>query len=62
MVVGVLAANRPARAFYESVGGALLGERDVNDSGVLLNEVVFVWDDLTCLLTGPSDDPVRAPE
>jgi hypothetical protein len=33
MLVGVLAANEPARAFYERVGGVLLGERDVDDSG-----------------------------
>ena len=50
LLVGVLAANQPARAFYERAGGVLLGGREVDDSGELLDEVVYVWDDLTSLL------------
>ena len=53
LVVGVLAANQPARSFYERVGGQLLGERKFDDSGVLLDEVVYVWEDLDSLLTRP---------
>ena len=52
LLVGVLAVNEPARVFYERVGGVLLGEREFDDSGVLLDEVVYVWDDLACLLDG----------
>ena len=52
MLVGVLAVNEPARKFYERVGGVLLGNRDFDDSGVLLDEVVYVWDDLPSLLLG----------
>ena len=51
MLVAVLAVNEPARMFYESVGGVLLGERDFYDSGVRLDEVVYVWEDVTCLLS-----------
>ena len=51
MLVAVLAVNEPARRFYESVGGVLLGERDFFDSGVRLDEVVYVWEDVTCLLS-----------
>lgn len=32
------------------VRGLLLGERDFTVSGVLLDEVVYVWDDLADLL------------
>lgn len=57
LLVGVLAANEPARRFYESVGGVLLGERSFDDSGVLLDEVVYVWEDLpSMLLGGPTAD------
>lgn len=51
MLVAVLAVNEPARLFYESVGGVLLGKRDFYDSGVRLDEVVYVWEDVTCLLS-----------
>jgi GNAT superfamily N-acetyltransferase len=51
LLVGVLAVNYPARAFYESVGGVLLGGRASEDSGVLLDEVVYVWEDVSQRLT-----------
>ena len=60
MLVGVLAVNESARAFYENVGGVLLGKRDFNDSGILLDEVVYVWENLTRMLEGRPDDPVNA--
>lgn len=50
MLVAVLAVNEPARQFYERLGGVLLGERDFFDSGVRLDEVVYVWEDATDLL------------
>ena len=51
LLVGVLAANGPARRFYETVGGRLLGYRPIEDEGVVLEEAVYVWDDV-----GPSAD------
>lgn len=49
LAIGVLTVNTPARTFYERIGGTLLGERTFDDSGVLLDEVVYVWDDAACL-------------
>ena len=43
MVVGVLTVNAPARAFYERVGGDVLGHRTSADDGVELSETVYVW-------------------
>ena len=34
---------RRARAFYEHVGGAVLGHRTHEDDGVELDETVYVW-------------------
>jgi ribosomal protein S18 acetylase RimI-like enzyme len=45
MLIGVLANNDPARRFYEAIGGRVLGQRLFDDDGVLLDEVVYVWDD-----------------
>jgi ribosomal protein S18 acetylase RimI-like enzyme len=45
LLVGVLAANAPARRFYEAAGGRLLGQRIFDDEGVLLDEAVYVWDE-----------------
>ena len=45
LLVGVLAANAPARRFYEAAGGRWLGERVFEDEGVLLDEAVYVWDE-----------------
>lgn len=47
--IGVLAVNARARAFYEGIGGTLLGQRHFDDHGVLLDEVVYIWDDAACL-------------
>jgi ribosomal protein S18 acetylase RimI-like enzyme len=55
LIIGVLAANAPARAFYERMGGKLLGERDFDDEGVQLAETVYVWDDLRTLLSSATD-------
>ena len=46
LVAGVLAANAPARRFYEAAGGRWLGERVFEDEGVALDEAVYVWDEL----------------
>lgn len=45
LLVGVLAANAPARRFYEAAGGRLLGQRVFEDEGVPFDEAVYLWDD-----------------
>ena len=42
--IGVLAANVPARRFYEAMGGQLGEKRDFDEEGEMLPEVVYVWD------------------
>jgi len=44
LVIGVLTVNAPARAFYERVGGRVLGPRTYDDDGVELSETVYVWE------------------
>lgn len=44
LVIGVLSVNAPARAFYERVGGHVLGQRTYDDEGVELAETVYVWE------------------
>src|SRR5258706_13290124 len=41
--IGCLAANAPARRFYESLGGRVVGERLFDEAGGLLPEVVYGW-------------------
>jgi GNAT superfamily N-acetyltransferase len=54
MLVWVFEANRPARRFYETLGGVLLPERQYWDrAGVSLAEVSYGWAD-TGSLTAPS--------
>jgi ribosomal protein S18 acetylase RimI-like enzyme len=43
MEIAVLKANLPARRFYESMGGALAGERAFDEGGEMLPEVVYRW-------------------
>ena len=52
MIVWVLAANWPARRFYEALGGAYLREQQINIGGTLLPEVAYGWSDLNCLTHG----------
>jgi RimJ/RimL family protein N-acetyltransferase len=49
LLIGCLAANAPARRFYEALGGRLVGERDFDEGGVMLPEVVYGWPDLGAL-------------
>jgi len=49
LMLSVLAAN-PARAFYERLGGRLLGERQVEIwENTIASEVVYGWDDIARL-------------
>ena len=45
----VLAENRAARAFYERLGGNLVGDRSELADQVVLTEVAYGWPELGCL-------------
>jgi len=45
----VLTANTPARRFYESLGGRVIGEREFDEEGFLLPEVVYGWAEISDL-------------
>ncbi|MFN8443444.1 MAG: GNAT family N-acetyltransferase [Caldilineaceae bacterium] len=51
--IATLAANAPARRFYEAIGGTVVGEREFDEEGVLLPEVVYGWPDIEVFLTEP---------
>jgi RimJ/RimL family protein N-acetyltransferase len=50
--IACLAANTPARRFYERIGGRVIAERLFEDNGFLLPEVVYGWDDLRLVAAG----------
>lgn len=52
LVIGCLASNTSARRFYEALGGRVVAERDFEQDGVLLPEVVYGWEDLLLLNKG----------
>lgn len=45
----VLRQNRPARRFYERLGGLLIGEKEEAQAGTILTEVAYGWADLSAL-------------
>ena len=53
LLVGVLTANLPARAFYEAMGGREVAQRSADEEGYPLPETVYAWDDIAAL-GGPS--------
>jgi ribosomal protein S18 acetylase RimI-like enzyme len=48
--IGVLAANAPARGFYEALGGRVVGEYDIDEYGFTLRGMVYGWPDARTLL------------
>lgn len=50
--IGVLAANKPARRFYEAIGGQVIAEREFDEEGILLPEAVYEWSDIQRLVKG----------
>jgi ribosomal protein S18 acetylase RimI-like enzyme len=50
LVIGCLAANAPARCFYEAMGGVIVGERTCDDGP----EVVYGWEHTGELRERPS--------
>ena len=47
--IGVLSANRPARAFYEAMGGIEKGQGAVDEEGYSLALTIYAWADITDL-------------
>jgi ribosomal protein S18 acetylase RimI-like enzyme len=50
--IGCLAANTPARRFYEALGGQVVGTREFDQDGFMLPEVVYGWADTSSFSTG----------
>jgi GNAT superfamily N-acetyltransferase len=50
LTVGCLAANLPARGFYEALGAHLIGERVYEQSAFSAAELVYGWRDLAALI------------
>ena len=56
MILWVLKDNLKARAFYEAMGGVLIGEKMITIGGAELLEVAYGWPDLTQWLS-PKEQP-----
>jgi GNAT superfamily N-acetyltransferase len=52
--VGVLAANLPAREFYEARGGREIGQRMFDEEGYLLPMTIYAWSDIRDLVGEPA--------
>lgn len=50
LLVGALAANAPARSFYEVMGGVPVGERSFDEEGYQLPEVVYGWSNISAIV------------
>ena len=57
--IGCLAANTPARGFYEAIGGRLISERLFDEDGVMLPEVVYEWADIQALVATKQPEPAE---
>jgi ribosomal protein S18 acetylase RimI-like enzyme len=55
VMLWTLAANAPARAFYERLGGEPAGQREERFAGALLDEVGYGWPRIETLLEACSD-------
>jgi ribosomal protein S18 acetylase RimI-like enzyme len=55
--IGCLAANTPARGFYEAIGGRLVCERMFDEDGIMLPEVVYEWADIQALVAKGQPEP-----
>jgi ribosomal protein S18 acetylase RimI-like enzyme len=49
LIIWVLAANAPARAFHEALGGRYLREQQIEIGGAALFEVAYGWPDAAAL-------------
>ena len=50
MLLWVLEANVPARAFYEALGGIVVRHQPIEIGGATLTEIAYGWADLAPLL------------
>ena len=55
--IGVLSANRPARGFYEAMGGREKGHGTVDEEGYLLPLTIYAWADITDLHRDETNPP-----
>ena len=53
----VLTANAAARAFYEAMGGRVMGRATVDEEGYALPVTVFAWPELSALVIGGTAGP-----
>ena len=59
MLLWMLEDNRPARRFYESLGGVEVGRKAIEIGGADLVEVSYGWRDITGLAGGHVGPPLR---
>lgn len=52
MLLWVLEDNRPARSFYESLGGEQVGRKTINIGGKDVVEVCYGWRDISDISAG----------
>jgi ribosomal protein S18 acetylase RimI-like enzyme len=57
--IGCLAANAPARAFYEAIGGRLVSKRLFDEDGIMLPEVVYKWANIKALAARGQPEPEK---
>jgi hypothetical protein len=57
LIVWVIAANKPARAFYEALGGELATEQPFQWDGMDLVEAGYVFPDLAALAAACAAPP-----
>jgi hypothetical protein len=57
LLVRVLAANTPARLFYEALGGVLVLEEEITEDGVVLAQVAYGWPDGRVLVGRAASGP-----
>lgn len=50
-LIRVLAANAPAHRFYEALGGQVVLEEQIEEDGVVLDQVAYGWPDAHRLLS-----------
>ncbi len=43
LLIRCLATNLPGRCFYETLGGQAVGEREDEEYGFVIREVVYLW-------------------
>lgn len=56
MLLWVLETNAPARSFYHTLGGAVVGKQPIDIGGVSLVEVAYGWPDAEALLKTSRQD------